>query len=322
MKIKIAIFALAATAVLGIGCKKTTTTKVTPSMGGLGISEPYMFVHVGETQSLSVFVDDMYTSDNSDPGTLGVYWTVNNWQRDTTTRDVEKSNPEFHVVADVEGKYTVTASVFALNQKYYNASVSTTFQAIYPETALTGMEGVQEAVKVGDDEVMLYVTPKIGNHIWLGENLFTRGKGIPYQRCDVVAELFGHYYTWQEAQTVCPEGWRLPTADEFDQDLGSNAGSLMVDAAFQKVKMWPYWPDVVITNQHLFNALPVGYMDLSTTNEIYGYKEYACWWTADSVTDHDVEMGVYRYIYAEEPEVKKGKGSKDTLLLSVRCVKE
>lgn len=321
MKIKIAIFALAAAAVLGSGCKKTTTTTVTPSLGGLGITEPAMFVEVGHVQELAVDVDDMYVSDNSDPGTLGVYWTVNNGQRDTTTLDVGKSNPSFPVKADAEGKYTVTANVFALNKKYYNASISATFEAIYPETALTGFEGQMEEIQFGGDKQLLYTAP-IGTHTWLCENLFTPGKGIPYQHCQVVSDLFGHYYSWEEAQTACPDGWRLPTAAEFDQDLGTVAGDLMADASFQKAKMWPYWRQVTITNQYKFNAIPVGYMDSATTNETYGYKEYACWWTSDTVMDQGIELGVYRYIFAEEPAIKKGKGSKETLLLSVRCVKE
>jgi uncharacterized protein (TIGR02145 family) len=28
-------------------------------------------------------------------------------------------------------------------------------------------------------------------------------------------EGFGNYYTWDEAMTACPNGWRLPTADEI-----------------------------------------------------------------------------------------------------------
>ena len=31
-------------------------------------------------------------------------------------------------------------------------------------------------------------------------------------------------------------------------------------------------------------------------------------------------MGVFRYIYCEENDIKKGQGSKTTLGMSVRCV--
>jgi uncharacterized protein (TIGR02145 family) len=36
-------------------------------------------------------------------------------------------------------------------------------------------------------------------------------------------ETYGNYYTWDEAQTVCPSGWRLPTLQECQQL--ANAGS-------------------------------------------------------------------------------------------------
>jgi len=29
-------------------------------------------------------------------------------------------------------------------------------------------------------------------------------------------EEMGHYLTWEEAKRACPEGWRLPTKEEFD----------------------------------------------------------------------------------------------------------
>lgn len=321
MKIKIAIFALAAAAVLGSGCNKTTVTATTPSLGGLGITEAPKFTRVGEEVALNVDMTDMYVSDNTDPGTLGIYWQVQGFPRDTTSLDAAKSNPVYSVKTVSAGTYTVTVNVFALNKKYYNATASTTFQAIVPETALTGVVGDTTPVEAGDVTYEMYAAP-IGSHTWLCENVFTGNGGRAYQNCEVVSNLFGRFYTWEEAQSACPEGWRLPTAREFDDDLGKKAGEVMVKARFLGEEMWPYWPEVAITNNTLFNALPVGYMDLATNTEAYGYKEYACWWTSDTRVEDGEELGVFRYIYCEDPTIKEGKGSKESLALSVRCVKE
>lgn len=322
MKIKIAVLTLAFAAVLGSGCKKTTTTTTTPSLGGLWMKEQAQFVPYGEEQEFAVYVDDMFVSDNTDPGTLGVYWQVTGFSRDTTSRDVKIENPAYHFTPKSQGTYTVTVNVFALNGKYYNATASVTFQAIDPETAMDGLEGTKETIEFDDYELEMFTAP-IGKHTWLCQNLYTGELvGRSYQNCDVVADLFGEYYTWEEAQFVCPYGWRLPTAAEFDEDLGNIAGDLMSRARFLGTEMWPYWPDVLITNDTQFNALPVGYMDLATSVQARGYKEYAAWWTSDSVTEGDESLGIYRYIYCEDPDIKKGKGSQQSLALSVRCVKE
>jgi len=39
---------------------------------------------------------------------------------------------------------------------------------------------------------------------------------------------FGNYYTWEQAQTACPSGWRLPTKLEFESliSAGSALGKL------------------------------------------------------------------------------------------------
>ena len=186
---------------------------------------------------------------------------------------------------------------------------------------MDGQVGNTEPIQVGNVIYEMYTAP-IGKHTWMCENVFTGDGGRAYQDCEVVSNLFGRFYTWEEAQNACPEGWRLPTAQEFDEDLGNVAGDLMVKARFLGAQMWPYWPEVTITNETLFNALPVGYMDLASTTQAYGYKEYACWWTSDSVADGDIDLGVFRYIYCEEPFIKEGKGSLESLALSVRCVKE
>ena len=322
MKIKTAVLAVAVIAVLGSGCRKNNTETQTPSLAGayLSASAP-MFARLNQELTFATGIDDLYTSDKTDAGTLGIYWQVNGDSRDTTSKDITKSNPPFTYIPKTAGTYTVTATVFALNGKYYSTSASSSFQAIDPDTAIDGLAGPTEAVKIDDTEYQLFAAA-IGDHTWMCQNMFSKEKGRAFQGCEVVSALFGRYYTWEEAQNVCPEGWRLPTAAEFDQDLGNNAGDLMANVQFLEKAMWPHWPEVVISNLHSFNALPVGYMDLATSSEAYGYKEYACWWTADSIQEGEESLGVFRYIFCEEADIKKGKGDKNTLALNVRCVKK
>lgn len=315
MKNNISLCILLFTVLFLAGCEKNDETTTLPSLAGIGITDPKPFVRVGEELAFKLDISDMYTTDNTDPGALGAIWAFNNGARDTLSRDLSASNPTYYVHPDTLGTFWVNATVFALNGKYYNGSISTSFQVIDPDIAITGLPEGQPEEIIGN--VSCPVT-KVEGLTWMATNLFQTSSGRDYRDCEVVSEIFGRYYTWEEAQTACPDGWRLPTASEFDEKLGESAGEWMADVKFMNAEMWAYWPQVSISNVFLFNALPTGYIDLTTAKEVFGYQEYACWWTSDD----DGDLGVYRYIFVEEPVVKKGKGSKTSLALNVRCVKE
>lgn len=302
---------------LALGCKKENKETTLPSIAGITLNDPIPFVRVGASQIFKVDISDLYTSDYSDPGQMGLYWQVNGGTRDTTSLDIFKSNPSYTVTTEKTGNYSVIASVYALNGKYYAGAVSLAFQAIDPDTALSkSREGTKTVI-----DGKPYLVTEAGGHTWMGMNLYGTESGLDYRDCEVVSGLFGRYYSWYEAQTACPAGWRLPTGKEFDESLGNQAGDLMVDIQFLSVDMWTYWPQVPITNKLKFNAMPTGYMDMTTTQEVFGYKEFACWWTADENAE-DNELGEFRYIQQEEPLVMKGKGSKESLHMNVRCIKD
>ena len=304
------------TFLLVLACKKKDEDTTLPSIAGISLNDPIPFVRVGASQTFKVDLTSLYTSDYTDPGTMGMYWQVNGGDRDTTTRDISKSNPSYVVTTEKTGNYSVIASVYAINGKYYAGAVSLAFQAIDPATALSeSREGTKTEI-----DGKPYLVTEVGGKTWMGMNLYGTETGKDYRDCEVVSALFGRYYNWYEAQTACPDGWHLPTGKEFDESLGSQAGDLMVDIKFLSVDMWTYWPQVPITNKLKFNAMPTGYIDMTTTQEVFGYKEFACWWTADTNAE-DNELGDFRYIQQEEPLVMKGKGSKESLRLNVRCIK-
>jgi len=63
----------------------------------------------------------------------------------------------------------------------------------------------------------MYSSIAIGKQVWMAENLkFLPASGAwAYNDSSDCIKVYGYLYEWNEAQTACPKGWRLPTADEF-----------------------------------------------------------------------------------------------------------
>ena len=50
----------------------------------------------------------------------------------------------------------------------------------------------------------------IGGVVWATRNVGAKGTFVS------TPEQYGNHYTFEEAQTACPEGWRTPTMQEFE----------------------------------------------------------------------------------------------------------
>ena len=195
-----------------------------------------------------------------------------------------------------------------------------------------------------DDEYIVdggrkyYLTRDKDCPVFMRQNYAGTDKGISYADCEAVTDIFGKYYTWEEAREVCPQGWHIPTKDEFhafcvhygmpattevDGTYPGMAGKLMADIYFNEEKMWEYWPDVRITDETGFSAMPTGYGDiLQDTDELefYGMNSYFAFWVSDP--DEDSSNGVYRYINLKYDNVYRGVANADNFCASVRCVRD
>lgn len=291
------------------GCKKSDDSSETnPSLSGLTINEAPVFLAKGTVLTFKADARSLTVSKGDMPSAVGLYWQVNSAQKDTLTKDVSLSNPDFVYTVDTLGTYNVFCYAFA--DGVYNASASSSFIAVDPSLVLTGTAPEEEI--------------SAGGLTWKARNLNNPACGLSFRNSTVIDEPLGRLYSWEEAQSACPAGWHLPSTADFvtsfaDASGDILSGDLMADASFREEKMWEYWPQVTITNKYGFNALPVGYIDsLDTISTYDNWGEYACWWTSDSSEG----QGVYLYLYEELPKAQMGKGDKNTLYMSVRCVKD
>lgn len=323
---------VAALAVAG-GCKKDTAVTKKSLNGELKLSVPAV-VEVGYTKTF--MIDTLMTLSCPDGSPIGYYFV----DPDTNTRDtLVNADGSFRkhlytlTVADKRESQTLTLTAFMdKDSDYTGQSGTATFLIVRggldEQGSLTRFNASASAGSFQDarDGREYYYT-SVNGLDWLRHNLAWTGAGVPAWNCDAMTGIFGRYYTWEEAQTACPEGWRLPTDAELTalqdgaapgEDIKGLAGRLMGDIYFNGDRLWEYWREVKITDAFLFSAIPAGYANVGGgAADFRGQYTYAAFWTAD---EEDGE-GICRYIFHSKDIVYRGKMSKTDFAASVRCVR-
>ena len=302
-------------------CKKDDeTTEVKPYLYGLEF-DLATFARPDETFTLTPY--GVYTGDGKDIEKITYNWK---WKlNDGNYTEAEESDTFTFTVKEI-GNYTVTCVASDPDEKYYSISTSNIIIVIDPTLGKTlngtGISATDDHISDSRDaagECEYYYT-HIGDLDWFRNNLAYKGSGIAYEDSDVTSYPLGRYYTWDEAMTACPDGWRLPTDEEWAL-LGTDGGPLTCDAYLNSKRMWDFWPNVNRTNETGLAIIPAGYaLPAMTTPSYKRLYDYAAFWTATE-SAADSRMAAYRYIYVEENIVRSTYAEKGSLALSVRCVR-
>jgi hypothetical protein len=68
----------------------------------------------------------------------------------------------------------------------------------------------------------VYKTTLINNKVWMAENLTLLVKDSWFYEDNAqYAPGYGRLYSWQAALDACPEGWRLPSVDDWQEMIDS-----------------------------------------------------------------------------------------------------
>lgn len=119
----------------------------------------------------------------------------------------------------------------------------------------------------------IYGTLTIGTQTWMTENLRYDMTGSKcYKNSANNCETYGRLYSWELAQKACPEGWHLPSMEEWQQLIGNFANNQ--DAYAQLIK----------GGSTGFNATLHGIYGLSTNQFVY-MKEHGAYWSSTSFSE-------------------------------------
>ena len=314
------------------GCKKENTE--TKSFEGyLSIKMP-SFIEVGDIKLFQV--DTMMTLICPDGEPIGYYfYDANTGKSDTlvTADGVIREHYYLYTAPDKLGVFSLTFGGFpAKNSSYEATRTSISFVVVRPglsgEGSITNFDKKSSKTFTDYRDGRRYYYTTIGTQQWMRQNLAWTGSGRAIDGCEVMTDVFGRYYTWEEAQTACPDGWYLPSdADwtalqegaEAGKDVPGLAGRIMGDLYFNGAKMWEYWRDVKITDELRLSIMPVGYGQMEENKcDFDGLYSYAAFWTSDEADG----QGVCRYIYQDKDIVYRGLMPKTDFAASVRCIRE
>ena len=177
----------------------------------------------------------------------------------------------------------------------------------------------------------VYRTLVISNHVWTAQNMnyeivSEEGKSANnwcYNNEPDYCKKFGRLYNWEAAQKVCPEGWHLPTAEEWLELIEDHTCEITQEGNFPNqyhcagtlLKTVDGWEDgLTNTNEYGFSVMAAGF---KIPKGFGGEGVMGEFWTSTDETETYaafVEFGRVQD-YVEIALTDKSYG------LSVRCVK-
>ena len=169
-----------------------------------------------------------------------------------------------------------------------------------------------------------YKTVNIGSQTWMAENLNYQppvGNSWCYDNNTNNCNTYGRLYDWSTAQTVCPNGWHLPSNQDWDILMTAVGDSSTAGKTLKSQSDWNSYSGISSTDEYGFSALPGGLrhsnnIDVNGLFNYAGYEGY--WWTA---TEYSSGLVYLRYMNCNYDGVGEtlnfvSRGQ------SVRCVKD
>ncbi len=196
---------------------------------------------------------------------------------------------------------------------------------------------------VTDIDGNIYKTIKIGDQVWMAENLRTthyrNGDAIPNvtedsiwgsqetgaycnynntEDLDTIA-TYGRLYNWyavNDSRGLAPKGWHIPTITDWDRLIDYLGGDTIASNKLKEVGDLHWADSFESTNSSGFTALPGGWRYLSENT--VQMRFYGAWW---AMPGYNATSAPFLCLFFFDSKVWKGINFKVNGY-SVRCIKD
>ena len=161
---------------------------------------------------------------------------------------------------------------------------------------------------------------KVYSETWMAENL----NYVLTAAADFVSECrkkdgscdktYGRYYSWPTAKIACPDGWALPTQDQYADLFGAYGNDI---GAFLNESM----------NTSGFSVIPGGYLNSDDKGDDKVYEvtdpESAFFWSKTGISSAQGKSAYFGKVGPNDVDATKGMSDVENInLLNVRCIKK
>ncbi|SNS43336.1 major paralogous domain-containing protein [Ekhidna lutea] len=183
---------------------------------------------------------------------------------------------------------------------------------------LVGFSSLGQQILTDKRDGTQYEIVKLDHLHWMKENLRYDAPGsVCLDHCDRI-----RFYDYQYLEGVCPEGWRLPTVEEWDLFIQSfqDAEKVRMMEGNKKLYRVDFLNQYNIFGSNVLNIQPIGRFEGGKLDT----GDFIDFWTTNSATDDRFHMHFSPYTISGHAHKKNLKLSKpeEYRLFAVRCVCE
>ena len=239
--------------------------------------------------------------------------------------------------------------------KEKSSSSSRSSSSVTPQSS-DGETSVSTGTMTDSRDGRTYKTVTIGTQTWMAENLNYAYTGVPYKVYSYTSDStswcyedgesncakYGRFYTWAAAMDsvgtwstngkgcgykktcsptypvrgVCPEGWHLPTIEEFETLFTAVGGKSIAGQKLKSTTGWTAYRGLINEDAFAFSALPAGNKDDIGNYNFEGYS--ALFWSS---TESNSDDAYSMYLFYSVGDACLDYDGKFTGF-SVRCLKD
>ena len=160
-----------------------------------------------------------------------------------------------------------------------------------------------------------YKTVMIGKQTWMAENLnYKTSDSYCYNNNEGMCKKYGRLYKWDAARKACPNGWHLPSDDEWNTLWTAVGGTGTAGTKLKSKSGW--YNNGNGTDSFGFAVLPAGYRGIY--GSFYGEGGLAIFWSSSESNSYNAYN--WYFLYDRDDVGRNYDGNKDDGF-SVRCLR-